>query len=327
MRSIEICAGAGGQALGLEQAGFKHDILIEIDHLACATLWANRPNWNIREGDVRSFSAKEYQNIDLVAGGIPCPPFSIAGKQLGKQDERDLFPEAIRIVKECMPKAVMIENVRGIFSPKFKNYREYIKKEIEALGYKCFWELVHANHFGVPQSRQRSILIALKEKYAEFFAWPLGVIAPPPTVGQALYNEMASNGWEGAKAWADKANDIAPTIVGGSKKHGGADLGPTRTKNAWLKLGIDGNGLGEQPPPQGFSGDPKLTIRMASILQGFPPEWVFIGKKTPAYRQIGNAFPPPVAKALGYAIKKAILEGEAKKYSEVISYDEERSAR
>jgi len=307
MRSIEICVGAGGQALGLEQAGFEHVALVEIDVHACATLNKNRPLWNVIEGDVKDFSAEGYEDIDLLAGGVPCPPFSVAGKQLGHEDDRDLFPEALRLVRECSPKAVMLENVRGLFEPKFEGYRSTIKKRLERMGYKCFWELVQSNHYGVPQKRPRTILIALKKQYAPHFIWPLGVVAPPPTVGSVLYAEMASNGWEGAEKWAEKANDIAPTIVGGSKKHGGADLGPTRAKLAWEKLGVNGKGLAEEAPPEGFIGMPKLTVKMAARIQGFPTDWEFVGKKTPAYRQVGNAFPPPVAKALGIAIKKAIL--------------------
>jgi len=310
MRSIEICAGAGGQALGLEQAGFEHVALVEIDAPACATLRKNRPQWNIIEDDVKNFSAKKYRNIDLFAGGVPCPPFSVAGKQLGHEDERDLFPEALRLVRECDPKAVMLENVRGLFAPKFEEYRNNIKKQLENLGYECFWELVQANHYGVPQQRSRTILVALKKQYAAYFSWPLGVVAPPPTVGDILYAEMVSNGWDGAKKWAEKANGIAPTVVGGSKKHGGADLGPTRAKLAWEKLGVDGKGLAEVAPPKDFIGNPKLTVRMAGIIQGFPSDWEFAGKKTPAYRQVGNAFPPPVAKAIGGAIKKALMTAQ-----------------
>jgi len=312
MRSIEICAGAGGQALGLEHAGFHHVVLVEIDSNACATLKENRPNWNVFEGDVKSFSASKYQNIDLLAGGVPCPPFSVAGKQLGHKDDRDLFPEALRLVKECNPKAVMLENVKGIFSPKFDAYRKKIRLSLEKMGYKCKWELVHTHHYGVPQMRTRAVLVALKKDYFPYFSWPLGAVTPPPTVGQLLLNEMGSNGWEGAKAWAEQADGIAPTLVGGSKKHGGADLGPTRAKAAWEKLGVDGKGLADFPPSKGFFGMPKLTIKMAALVQGFPPEWVFTGKKTPAYRQVGNAFPPPVAKAVARAIYKALVAGEAK---------------
>lgn len=307
MRSIEICAGAGGQALGLEQAGFEHIALVEIDQAACATLRKNRPQWNVIEGDVKNFSAKPYQNVDLLAGGVPCPPFSVAGKQLGHEDERDLFPEAIRLVGECTPNAVMLENVRGLFDPKFADYRNHIKKQLEDMGYVCFWELVQANHYGVPQQRPRTLLVALKKEFAPFFSWPLGIVAPPPTVGQVLYREMASKGWEGAKEWAERANGIAPTVVGGSKKHGGADLGPTRARLAWEKLDVDGRGIADEAPDKGFVGNPRLTVKMASLIQGFPGNWEFTGKKTPSYRQVGNAFPPPVAKAIGTAIKKALM--------------------
>src|SRR5215210_3009844 len=133
LRAIEICAGAGGQALGLEKAGFNHIALVEIDGWAVETLRRNRPAWNVIGsptsdatrsgscvGDVRLFSAKRWAGqIDLLAGGVPCPPFSRAGKQLGATDTRDLFPEALRLVEECRPRAVLIENVRGLLDPRF----------------------------------------------------------------------------------------------------------------------------------------------------------------------------------------------------------------
>ena len=327
MKAIEICAGAGGQALGLELAGFQHVALIEIDAHACATLSLNKPEWNVLHADVKEFSAKSYDGIDLLAGGVPCPPFSIAGKQLGRNDERDLFPEAIRLVRECHPKAIMLENVRGIFNPKFNDYRTLIIHQLENLGYECSWCLVNASQFGVPQLRPRAVLIAMKKKYFRNFKWPeMGVISTP-TVGETLLREMRKNGWENATIWARNANDIAPTLVGGSKKHGGADLGPTRTKNAWLKLGVDAKGLADAPPPKGYVGLPRLTVEMTALLQGFPSNWKFEGKKTAAYRQVGNAFPPPVARAIGESIVTAIIETEQKEQIEGIGYEETRIAR
>lgn len=308
LKSIEICAGAGGQALGLEQAGFDHTALVEIEKPACETLRANRPEWNVVEGDVHEFSAAPFKGtIDLLAGGVPCPPFSVAGKQLGSDDERDLFPEALRLVRECDPRAVMIENVRGIFYPKFSEYREMILGELHKMGYKTWWQLVQASDYGVSQLRPRAILVGIKEPWASHFVWPQPNRESAPTVGELLHDEMAANGWGGADAWAENADKIAPTLVGGSKKHGGADLGPTRAKKAWAELGVDGRGIVDQPPAEDFNdGMPRLTVKMAALVQGFPKDWGFSGRKTAAYRQVGNAFPPPVAKAVGTAIKEAL---------------------
>ena len=165
LTSIEICAGAGGQALGLEQAGFDHLALVEIEKLACQTLKTNRPNWNVIESDVVNFSAKKFKDVDLLAGGVPCPPFSVAGKQLGHLDERDLFPEALRLAKECNPNAIMLENVRGLLDNKFSSYRGRILKELSELGYQFDWRLINASDYGVSQLRPRAILIAMKKKY------------------------------------------------------------------------------------------------------------------------------------------------------------------
>lgn len=310
-KSIEICAGAGGQALGLEEAGFEHIALVEIETLACQTLLHNKPFWNVVEDDVKSFSAASFKGkVDLLSGGVPCPPFSVAGKQLGPIDERDLFPEAIRIVKECNPKAVLLENVRGILDPKFESYRESLIYELESLGYKCDWKLLNSSDYGVSQLRPRAILIALKKGIYCHFQWPNKIDISPKTIGELLYDEMAKLGWEEVDNWKKRANRIAPTLVGGSKKHGGADLGPTRSKKAWAEIAVDGRSLANSPPINGFKGSPRLTLEMTALVQGFPKNWEFIGKKTPAYRQVGNAFPPPVAKAVGDSLYKALLNGE-----------------
>ena len=162
LSSVEICAGAGGQALGLELAGFEHSAAIEIDVNACATLRLNRPNWLVIEADLREVSAKDFKGIDLFAGGVPCPPFSIAGKQLGENDERDLFPEALRMVAECNPTAVLLENVRGLSAVKFADYRQKIIAALNKMGYQVGWQVLNASDYGVPQLRPRFILVALK---------------------------------------------------------------------------------------------------------------------------------------------------------------------
>ena len=312
LTSVEVCAGAGGQAVGLEQAGFQHLALVEIDHHACLTLKHNRPSWNVISGDITSESVHrlartEWKGIDLLSGGVPCPPFSVAGKQLGHKDERDLFPSMVKLVRECDPRAVLIENVRGLLSPVFDTYRDRITGQLSNLGYHVVgWRLLNASDFGVPQLRPRVVMVAMKRELANRFHWPEPIGIPAPTVGDALYEEISSRGWRGARAWKAHANGIAPTLVGGSRKHGGPDLGPTRARAAWERLGVDGRTLAEEPPDEEHLGPPRLTVKMAALIQGFPKDWDILGRKTPAYRQVGNAFPPPVARAVGKAVAHAI---------------------
>lgn len=306
LTSVEMCAGAGGQALGLEQAGFGHEALVEIEKDFCATLLANRPHWNVEEIDLNRFDGRPFKGVDLLAGGLPCPPFSIAGKQLGDKDERNLFPAALRLVDEIRPQAIMIENVRGFLGAVFEDYRLRLKKQLKKLGYEADWRLLNASEFGVPQLRPRVVIVALRKELADNFDWPQVAVHNPPTVGETLYDLMAANKWRGAGAWRECANDIAPTIVGGSKKHGGPDLGPTRARQAWKTLGVNGLSLAQDAPERDFVGMPRLTVRMVARLQGFPDDWQFVGRKTTAYRQVGNAFPPPVAQAVALQLRKAL---------------------
>lgn len=310
MISVEFCAGAGGQALGLELAGFKHALLVDNDPDCCRTLRHNRPKWDVRCEDMSVFAPPTIQRPDLFAAGLPCPPFSVAGKQLGKLDERDLFPAALRLIAEFQPKAILIENVRGFMSKSFAGYRSELKQKFSMLGYEMDWRLFNAQDFGVPQSRTRVAIVAAKPNVWRHFRFPAPQETTAPFVGDVLFDLMAKNGWLELETWRTKAQGIAPTIVGGSKKHGGPDLGPTRAREAWRKLGVNGGSIAEDAPEKDFSGDPRLTVEMVARIQGFPDDWKFTGRKTPAYRQVGNAFPPPVAKALGLSIREAIERSE-----------------
>ncbi|MGW1326599.1 DNA cytosine methyltransferase [Streptomyces antibioticus] len=371
--SIEICAGAGGQAIGLHQAGFGHLALVEIDRYAVATLelniedhevWAwEREHCDVLSADVKLFNPYrdlrksadllKQDDLDLLAGGVPCPPFSHAGKQLGKDDERDLFPRMLELVKMLKPRAVMIENVRGIMDPKFSGYRDWIKAKLEGgtyqgddgqlaaeegLGYTVSrWDVLEASDFGVPQLRPRAILVAFRDDVIKDlkYEWPAPTHEDPVSVAVSLEASMFERYeryFDGAQSelaraafdrWLTRARErdaelrgkgggIAPTLVGGSKKHGGADLGPSRAKAAWKQLGVSGMGVANdidtcvEKKSEGrdlFGPDgPMLTVRQAAIIQGFPTEWDFAGGKTAQYRQVGNAFPPPVARAVGKSI-------------------------
>ncbi len=306
---VEICAGAGGQALGLAMAGFVHVALVEYEQEYCNVLKANRPEWNVICADVHEFDGHPYEGVDLLAGGVPCPPFSVAGKQLGQDDERDLFPEAIRLIREIRPRAVMLENVRGFLDSDFDEYREHIFSEIKKLGYVTHIKLLNASDYGVPQLRPRVVIIGIRKDQRGAFEYPEKMPENAPSVGSTLCDLMEKNGWKHAKQWAKDADKIAPTLVGGSKKHGGPDLGPTRAKKAWAELGVDGRGIANDAPDVGFEGMPRLTSRMMARIQGFPDTWTFGEKKTAACRMIGNAFPPPVAKAVGEKIKECLEYG------------------
>ncbi|MGW0764009.1 DNA cytosine methyltransferase [Streptomyces sp. NPDC002676] len=380
LTSVEICAGAGGQAVGLHQAGFDHLALVEWDAHAVETLKANVggwPGWNreraqgITPMDVRKFLGSQVhkslpvgeERLDLLAGGVPCPPFSLAGKRLGRDDERDLFPDALNIIKELRPRAVMIENVRGILEPPevFIDYRRDILNTLRSFGYvvpeikeywsaekqdlvmRSAWRRIDAKFFGVPQLRPRAILVAIHEDVLKSggteFEWPLRLEGEEVTVFDKLEKSMEERckefwdkNWEGKRAkngqrtgeaiyrdWhraaleaKEAGRGVAPTLVGGSRKHGGADLGPTRAKRAWAALGVDAMGVANDPHECDPERDlfrpagPMLTVQQAAMIQGFPDGWKFQGRKTARYRQVGNAFPPPVAEAVGRAIAAAL---------------------
>ena len=211
-RVVEICAGAGGQALGLELAGFEHDLAVELDPNAAATLRHNRPHWKVAVGDVANpdvWNPADYTGVDLLAGGVPCPPFTIAGKQLGATDERDLFAWAIELCGTVRPRALLLENVRGLSLPRFSAYRQHVLDRLAELGYAADWRLLQASDYGVPQLRPRFVLVAMCPADFAYFSWPEPRPAETATVGETLLDLMAESGWRGATGWAGKANDIA----------------------------------------------------------------------------------------------------------------------
>lgn len=318
---VEVCAGAGGQSLGLHQAGFSHAIAVELDSFAAETLRENL-HVTVAVGDVadpKVWDPSAFRGVTLLAGGVPCPPFSLAGKQLGSSDERDLFAWTIEQVGIIQPRAVMLENVRGLSGPRFAAYRQRVIDRLAQMGYVGEWKLLTSADFGVPQLRPRFVLVAMRLEDQRHFYWPSPTVEQHVSVGETLRDLMASRGWKHADEWARLADGIGPTIVGGSKKHGGADLGPTRAKLKWAELFVDGKGVVDVAPdaeaPSARETMPRLTVEMVARIQGWKAEddWKFAGRKTSQYRQVGNAFPPPVAKAIGEAIIAALRhEGPAR---------------
>jgi DNA (cytosine-5)-methyltransferase 1 len=200
----------------------------------------------------------------------------------------------------------MLENVKALMSPPFDTLRSRLERKLKSLGYVSEFRLMNAARFGVSQQRVRSVLVALKAEFSERFTWPEPSYETPTEVGDLLFDLMGENGWRGTNAWRGVCRGIAPALVGGSRRHGGADLGPSRTKAAWERLGVDGSSVADEAPARSFKGLPKLTLRMTARIQGFPDDWEFVGRKTSAYRQIGNAFPPPLAQAVARRIRLAI---------------------
>ncbi|MFD4942354.1 DNA cytosine methyltransferase [Streptomyces sp. NPDC058409] len=312
LRFVDVCAGAGGLALGLEEAGFEPVLLLDRKPVACETLRLNRPAWKVLEMDLLDFVPDEHPDtydVDLLSAGLPRVKSSATAARAETEEELRLLEAAVLLTHSVQPRALLIENVPGLVdSPEFEEVREFIRKELEHLGYRFLWFVLNAADYGVPQDRKQGVLVALKERYFDAFSPPAPTVDSHVPVGVALRRSMAARGWSGAYAWAAQALSVAPTLVGGSENRGGADLGPTGTKKAWERMGVNGGALADEVPgPEGApSGMIKLTDAQTALLQAFPSEWQFAGKKTARYRQIGHASPPPVGTALGRAIAAAL---------------------
>ncbi|MGY3200491.1 DUF6339 family protein [Streptomyces sp. TE5632] len=310
--SLEICAGAGAQALGLERAGFDPVLLIDSKADACFTIDLNRPGWDVVCMDIVQFrpdQRPETIGVDLLSAGLPRVKSMATVARAEDTEERKVLRAAIALVRGIAPKAVLLENVPDLVeSTDFGADRSWIEAELQEAGFRSAWKVLNAADFGVPQNRRSGFLVALREPYFSRFSWPEPEELPPPTVGQVLGPSMSANGWTGAERWIKGADRIGPALVGGSDRRGGADLGPTGSKKAWAALGVNGNSLADAPPDIDFPTDeqPKLTVDQAALIQAIPKDWRFFGGKTSRYRQVGHAMPPPLAAAVGRAIAAAL---------------------
>nr|WP_035797189.1 DNA cytosine methyltransferase [Kitasatospora mediocidica] len=316
LSSLEICAGSGAQALGLERAGFEPVLLLDRNPKACATISLNRPLWEVHCGDIGDFDPLQHRRVlgvDLLSGGLPRIKSAAAVRRADDGEAREVLEAALRLVDLLRPKAVLLENLADLASsPDFAADRSWIEAELAQAGYHSNWAVLDAADFGVPQHRKSGFLVALLEPFSSGFRWPEPSGMPAPTVGAVLGASMASCGWPGADAWSERADRLAPALVGGSENRGGADLGPTGSKRAWAAAGVDGNSLADDPPGADFpvDGHPKLTVRQAARIQAIPDDWQLAGGKTAEYRQVGHALAPPVAEAVGRAIAYALKVGE-----------------
>ncbi|MFF0903444.1 DNA cytosine methyltransferase [Kocuria sp. CPCC 205316] len=310
-----MCAGAGGLALGLEQAGFDPTLLLELRPQPCDTLRLNRPHWNVQCADLLAFDPADHaeiHDIDLLAAGLPrVRTAATANRGRGNSEEMELLIATVMLLRSVRPRALLIENMAELAeSDVYEPTRAMVQSELTDLGYRYVWFVLNAADFGVPQDRKHGFLVALADSLMDTFDPPSSCGSPPPTTGEALLNSMASRGWPAAVEWARQASRVAPTLVGGSWERGGADLGPTGSKKSWARMGVDGATVADEVPGPDFVWAPSsgrkgmvpLTNSQVAQLQGFPPEWEIAGRKTARYRQIANATPPPLARAVGEAI-------------------------
>jgi DNA (cytosine-5)-methyltransferase 1 len=315
---VDVCSGAGGLALGLERAGFEPRLLLDEDDDACRTLRTNRPRWNVLQADLLDFDPSEHPesyDVDLLSAGLPRVRSNATVGRADSRVEERLLEATVYLVHAIRPRAVLIENVPGLaHADEYRPFRDFAHAELTHLGYEFSWFVVNAVDFGVPQNRKQGVLVAVEQNRSEPFRPPEPTVREPRTVGDALATSMASRGWPDAARWAAQADQPAPTLVGGSKNRGGADLGPTGAKRKWATMGVDAHTVGNEVPSPDFAWDPalgrdgmvKITVQQAALLQSFPESWEIAGLKTARYRQVGHATPPPVGEALGLAVAEAL---------------------
>ena len=321
--NIELFAGAGGLALGLEQAGFNGVEFVEFNHAACETLRKNRPQWNVIEGDVHTVNFKSFLGkIDLVSGGAPCQAFSYAGKRLGFGDTRGtLFAEFARCVKEVQPKMFLFENVRGLLSHDFGRTFSTITHTFESLGYTLQHKILNACYYGVGQKRQRLIVIGIRNDLINkiSFQYPepddhmtilRDVLKNVPKSPYQPYSETKRKVMElvpPGGCWIDLPTDIAKAYMGKSYYSGGGRRGMAR-RISWDEPCLTLTTSPSQKQTERCHPDETrpFTVREYARIQSFPDSWEFTGSLSEQYKQIVNAVPVELARRIGIQIKKSL---------------------
>jgi DNA (cytosine-5)-methyltransferase 1 len=333
MKTIELFAGAGGMALGVEQAGFRHQALVEFDACACKTLRFNRSEWPILEADVRDVDFRAHAGADLLTAGAPCQPFSTAGERRLDDDHRNMFPEVLRAVRMVRPRSVLLENVSGMLKGSARDYFDFILTRLTELGYSVRWRLVNCADHGVPQRRERVFIIAFRSELGVRWTWP------EPTHGEdALLHAQWSDGSYWQEQGLPEPDSMPRRQLESLERIWPSQLPPSRRR--WLTVRDaladlqgslrDGQSYGDrhygdrQPhtwdePAKtittrwhaamlrcGSGLDRYLSLRELARLQTFPDEWAFAGRPDEQLRQIGNAVPVEMARILAEAIAKAL---------------------
>lgn len=328
---VELFAGAGGLAVGMEQAGLKCVVLNELDKFACATLRKNRPNWKVLEGDIKGFDFTEYKNkVDVVTGGFPCQAFSYAGKKLGLADARGtLFYEFARVVKEINPPICIGENVRGLLSHENGKTLQGMISILDEIGYKVVpVQVLKAIQYRVPQKRERLILVGVRKDIEVKYEYPtpykkmynlrdalkkgelyntdvpLSTGAKYPISKKVVLDMVPEKGY-----WRDLPIDVQKEFMGGSFYLGGGKTGIAR-RIGWDEPCLTLTCSPAQKQTERCHPDETrpFTVREYARIQTFPDEWEFTGSIAQQYKQIGNAVPVNLGREVGYSIVKFLNE-------------------
>lgn len=321
LTAIELFAGAGGLALGLENAGFVTLVHVEFDKACCKTLKNNRPNWNVLCKDVHEVDFTAYRNsVDLVSGGFPCQAFSYAGKKLGFDDTRGtLFHEFARCIQEVKPKMFLAENVRGLLSHDHGRTFQTIRNVFESLGYRTQYQVLNAAYYGVGQKRERIFIIGIRNDLDLSFSYPAPDMAMT-TLREALKDCPKSQGAEYSEkkkkvldlvppggCWVDLPDDIAKSYMGKSYFSGGGRRGMAR-RISWDEPCLTLTCSPSQKQTERCHPDETrpFTVREYARIQSFPDDWKFAGGIGDQYKQIGNAVPVELAKRVCLQIRKSL---------------------
>ncbi len=319
--AIELFAGAGGLALGLEQAGIETVLHVDNDKYCCETLSKNRPNWNVICSDVSKIDFKPYKGkVNIITGGFPCQAFSYAGKKLGFEDTRGtLFYEFARCVKETEPLVFVAENVRGLISHDNGRTLKTIVDIFESLGYDIQTKLLNAVNYNVPQKRERIVIVGTKKNTNIKFEYPKES-KKIRTLRDALKDVPKSEGQAYSKSkqevlklvppggcWRNLPANIQKSYMGKSFTSGGGRTGMAR-RISWDEPCLTLTCSPSQKQTERCHPDETrpFTVREYARIQTFPDDWEFVGGMGQQYKQIGNAVPVELGRQIGIQIKKAI---------------------
>jgi len=340
---VELFAGAGGLAIGLENAGLKCVALNEIDKYACQTLRTNRPNWNVLEGDIKNFNFSTFKNkVDVVTGGFPCQAFSYAGKKLGLNDARGtLFYEFARVVQEINPAICLGENVRGLLSHENGKTLQGMISVLDEIGYRVVpVQVLKAINYRVPQKRERLILIGIRKDIDLNYEYPkphnkIFTLKDALKKGELFKSDVPKS--DGAKYpknkkkvldlvppkgyWRDLPLDIQKEYMGGSFYLGGGKTGMAR-RIGWDEPSLTLTCSPAQKQTERCHPDETrpFTVREYARIQTFPDDWIFSGPLSQQYKQIGNAVPVNLGQEIGYSIVKFLNEFYSMKNQKAVNF-------